>query len=434
MMNKRLTSLVLVLALSLSVGVVSALADEDTTPVTAAAPEGGITVTVENPAVGGTDTQSSTEIPVVLVPPDPAAKVVRFGQIEELIKKNSPTYDSIISNIAAVEEAEDQMEEVQKYLAEIEKGLQEVNAGLADLEGIGLSEMELAMKVELLASKSKLLDEQAALQSAIGAIGALTSQDPEQLRSGARQYIMGCEALYIQLVDLEIQKAALEREIAALDRMLAALKIRQEGGQVSELQIRQTESGRDNLISTLATLCMNMDSLRMNLEMMLGEELTGTLAVGQLPKVTEEQLDALDPEKDLKTVLRTSPEIQAADDRMLALKMANSGTKLDRYLIDAAVCNAESVEWQVEVKFRTLYAQLQDHRQALAAASAALDVAQKVYDAEALKFERGSISNNALLDAEDTLLSAKDAVAQAENKLFSTYNQYQWAAKYGLFT
>ena len=433
MMNKRLTSLVLVLALSLSVGMVSALADEETTPVTAAPAESSITVTVENPAVGGTDTQTGEGIPVVLVPAEPAAKVVQFSQIESLIKKNSPSYDAIVSNIAAVEEAEEQVETLQKYLKEIEKGLLEVEAGLADLEGIGLNEMQLNMKVELLATKSKLLDEQTALQSGLSAISALTAQNTDQLSAGAKQFIMGCEASYIALVDLEIQEAALERQLAAMDRTLAALKIRQEGGQVSELQVRQLESGRGSLASGLETLRMNMGSLRMSLEMMLGEEIDGTLEVGQLPRVTEEQLSKLDLEKDLKTVLRTSPDVQVADDRALALKMSSTGTKLDRYLIDAAVCGSESTEYQVEVKFRSLYAQLQDNHQALAASSAALEVAQLAYDAEALKYERGSISNHVLLDAKDTLQDAKDAVVKAENALFNTYNQYQWAVKYGLF-
>ena len=199
------------------------------------------------------------------------------------------------------------------------------------------------------------------------------------------------------------------------------------------MQVRQLESGRGSLASGLETLRMNMTGLRMNLEMMLGEEIDGTLEVGQLPRVTEEQLSTLDLEKDLKKVLRTSPDIQAADDRVWELRKADTGSKMTDYLIDAAEAGVKSTEYQVEVKFRALYAQLQDNRQALAAVSTALEVARLAYDAEALKYERGSISNHVLLDAKDTLQDAKDAVAKAENTLFSTYNQYQWAVKHGLF-
>jgi outer membrane protein TolC len=60
-------------------------------------------------------------------------------------------------------------------------------------------------------------------------------------------------------------------------------------------------------------------------------------------------------------------------------------------------------------------------------------VEQLAYQAAELKFNQGSISKNALLTAADELQTAKEAVLTAENNLFSTYNEYTWAVKYGIF-
>lgn len=49
-----------------------------------------------------------------------------------------------------------------------------------------------------------------------------------------------------------------------------------------------------------------------------------------------------------------------------------------------------------------------------------------------LKYRQGTISQNALLDAEDELSSAKDAVETARRNLFTAYRTYYWAVNYGV--
>ena len=249
----------------------------------------------------------------------------------------------------------------------------------------------------------------------------------------ANQLILGSESIYIALVGLEIQETALVRQLAALDRTIAELKVRHEWGQVSQLQLMEAENGRASLVSGLTTLRMNMTNLRMQLENMLGQDITGTIEVGTLPRVTAEQLSAIDLEKDLKMVLRRNPDVQAAENKEDSLFGSGMTGDLLDSMSDAADYGIESAKLQAEMKFRSLYGELMDCRQVLTNAKSSLEVEQLAYQAEELKYNQGTISKNAFLAAADELQTAKEAVLTAENNLFSTYNEYNWAVKHGIF-
>ena len=85
-----------------------------------------------------------------------------------------------------------------------------------------------------------------------------------------------------------------------------------------------------------------------------------------------------------------------------------------------------------ELRFRTLYAQVGDYRQAWEAAKESLVFQQQNLAAAELKCQQGTISQNALLDAKDGVREAEEAVATAANNLFSAYNSYRWAVDHGI--
>ena len=85
-----------------------------------------------------------------------------------------------------------------------------------------------------------------------------------------------------------------------------------------------------------------------------------------------------------------------------------------------------------ELKFRTLYAQVNDYKQIWDAAKTALACQQDSYASMELKYQQGTISKNALLDAEDDLREAEEKVRTSANDLFSSYNTYCWAVQHGV--
>ena len=431
-MKQKITALLLVMAL-VSTFAASAFATEatgvstETTSTTAEESTESSTATETEATDAVTDdtaADSAEEIlnqaPVIEVG-EASPDMVMFVDLADMVKKNSPAYKALRANASAIDDAEDQVDTMKTMLARVESALAALDSN-PDLT----PEEKAEQKAQLQSQKTQL-------QSGISGLSSMANQDTSQMDGTANQLILGSESIYIALVGLEIQETALVRQLAALDRTIAELKVRHEWGQVSQLQLMEAENGRATLVSGLTTLRMNMTNLRMQLENMLGQDITGTIEVGTLPRVTAEQLSAIDLEKDLKMVLRRNPDVQAAENKEDSLFGSGMTGDLLDSMSDAADYGIESAKLQAEMKFRSLYGELMDCRQVLTNAKSSLEVEQLAYQAEELKYNQGTISKNAFLAAADELQTAKEAVLTAENNLFSTYNEYNWAVKHGIF-
>lgn len=459
-MKLRLTALLLVLIL-VSTIMVSAFATETTAPASGETTPETTTDATDTAAKPAEETANETapdsaeeilkEDPVIAVE-EASPNMIMFADLADRVKKNSPSYKAVQANAGAIDDAQEKVAQIESGLATInanlagiEKALAPIDEAIAAIDADNTKTDEqkqaekaplLAQKAPYLAQKEILMDQKANAQSGLSGLSSLAGQNSTQVSASGYQVIMGCESMYIALVGLEIQEDALVRQLAALDRTIAELKVRQEWGQISQLQMMEAENGRASLVSGLTTLRMNMTNLRMQMENLMGEKITGTTEVGTLPRVTSEQLAAIDLEKDLKMVLRRSPAVQAAEDQesnLYSSGMSSIGGDIWDGISSAAEYGVKSAKLQAEMNFRSLYAELMDCRQVLTAAKASLEVEQLAYQAEELKYNKGTISKNAFLTAADELQTAKEAVLTAENNLFSTYNEYNWAVKHGIF-
>lgn len=266
-----------------------------------------------------------------------------------------------------------------------------------------------------------------------------------QLNSLEDQIVMGGESLYAALVGMEIQEDALERQLAALNRTVEEMELRYQMGQISALQLSQTKAGQTSLVSGLETLRMNISTYKMQLESLVGAELTGQIALSAVPAVTEKELSAMDVEQDLLTAKANSYSLHEA-----ALTLADAREDY----VDAggdSPSRPEKLEYQqakrswnsaqftynstlqsFELKFRTLYQQVQDCYQVWNSAKVSLTCEQQSFAASELKYQQGTLSQNAYLDAQDSLKAADETVQTAANDLFSTYNTYCWAVQHGI--
>lgn len=267
-----------------------------------------------------------------------------------------------------------------------------------------------------------------------------------QYRNAQNQAVVAGESLYIALKSLEAQDVALTRSIKQLDRTVQELELRNELGQVSQMNVNQVKDGRAQAASGQKTLEMTIETYLLQLKSMVGAELGEPLTLGALPKVTEEQLAAMDLESDLEKAKAVSYELYDAKKQLDDFKENTYDEVIDafgtnekkfevsqvKHGLQAYRYNYENTVLTYELNFRTLYAQVKDAAQVLEAKKAALVSQEKSYAVSALKYEQGSISANALADAKDELASAKDDVSSAERDLFSKYHTYQWAVEYGI--
>ena len=266
-----------------------------------------------------------------------------------------------------------------------------------------------------------------------------------QLKSLQDQIVMGGEMLYATIAGLETQEASLQRQLTALNRTVEELELRYQMGQVSALQLTQTKAGRTQLASGLETLRMNIRNTKIQLEMMIGAEQTGQIVLGQIPEVTEKQLAAMDLEKDLLTAKDRSYELYAAAKKLeepqetykdlgkqYDYNEKNMQFRQAKHNWQAAQYTYNDTVQSYELKFRNLYAQVQDYKQILDAAKVSLECEKASYAATELRHEQGTVSTNALLDAKDSLNDAEEKVQTASNDLFSSYNTYCWAVEHGV--
>lgn len=274
-------------------------------------------------------------------------------------------------------------------------------------------------------------------ESAAGAV--------RQLRYYQDQIVMGGENLYITLAGLETTKAGMERQLSALDRTLEEMELRNRLGQISDLQVREIRTGRAKLESGLETMKMNIRTLKYQLENLLGAGLTGTIALGGVPAVTEKEIAAMDADRDLADAKAASYDLYAAAKTLEeAEKTYRDQAKGTGYNESDATYRKALADWRgaqntynsalrsYELKFRTLYSQVQDYYQVWKNAQAALEDQRAAYEAAEVKQHQGNLSWNALLSAKDEVSTAEDAVAKARNDLFSSYNTYCWAVEHGI--
>ena len=253
------------------------------------------------------------------------------------------------------------------------------------------------------------------------------------------------ESLYVNLLSLEDQSAALTRQTAALDRTIEEVKLRYELGQVSAMTLQQTEAGKAQAESGKAAIDAAVAQLRRQLNAMIGEELTAPLTLNALPEVTAEQLAAMDVEKDLEKAKAVSYDLYAAKltledaDEEYKDKAGDLGYNEDNYEYIAVKHRWQAAQYtynaavqNFELSFRSLYDSVQSYASALNAAKVSLECERSDLAAAQLRYEQGTISENALHTAEDELYTAQDTVSGAERDLFTAYNNYRWAVDYGL--
>ena len=243
------------------------------------------------------------------------------------------------------------------------------------------------------------------------------------------------------LAEMELTGQSLDRSLAALDRSLQELELRHQMGQISSLTLKQAQGGRVSLVSGQQTLDMNMENLNIQLELMAGGELTGQTRLGPLPAVTPEQLGTMDLEKDLEAARETSYSLYAAklaldgardaywdaggspyyeNDTRYQFQSAKHTWQAAQHTYNAAVQNFETA-------FRTLYLQVKDYQQVLAAARTSLAVEEDSFAAAQLKFEQGTISQNALLEAKDQV-----CVVGWVTAVSPATTHYRWAVDRGI--
>ena len=380
-------------------------------------------------------------------PPVQDAQSIGFRGLEETVRAHNQTIQAFRKTLQGIENTDLDgqffAEELQ-YQAQLNEYQSQANAyttyikELKALDGDS-SDPTIAAQIEMADSLLKVA--QTGVAQINGIISGLDdapeaaedelddtyASTEKQLENTANGIVVGAQTAYAGIITIREGIETLDRSLAALDRNIAVVEKQVEIGMASQLTLENLEQTRRTAAAQRETLVKQQTATENQLSLLCGNTANTTVKPTTLPTVTDRQLADMNYEKDLEAALDNSYTIWSARDEMRKASNDyedNVTSTVDAY--EAAKLNLEYAEESVTNSFRQLYLDVQDKKRLL---DEAHDMDKKNVGVGALRYERGMISKNDYLTAQDDLAAQEDAVRTAEHDLFTAYNTYDWAKR-----
>ena len=383
-------------------------------------------------------------------PPVQDAQSIGFRGLEETVRAHNQTIQAFRKTLQGIENTDLDgqffTQELQ-YQAQLNEYQSQVNAYTTYINALKAldddsSDPTIAAQIDMAESLLKVAQNGAAQINGIisGLDDAQEAAEDEledtyastekQLENTANGIVVGAQTAYAGIITIREGIETLDRSLAALDRNIAVVEKQVEIGMASQLTLENLEQTRRTAAAQRETLVKQQTATENQLSLLCGNTANTTVKPTTLPTVTDRQLADMNYEKDLEAALDNSYTIWSARDEMRKASNDyedNVTSTVDAY--EAAKLNLEYAEESVTNSFRQLYLDVQDKKRLLDEAQAAYDMEKKNFDVDALRYERGMISKNDYLTAQDDLAAQEDAVRTAEHDLFTAYNTYDWAKR-----
>lgn len=388
---------------------------------------------------------SAVDVGAQALPEDQTASrtvSLRFETLEKTVRENNVSIKAYESAVKSAEQTNVHNNFMQDYLT-IGGQIEAYQAQIKNLEDTiaRLGEEEAALKRTLQVQLQTLRGSLEAARQAYDALDDKEDQAKEdqektvdrtkrEMQNAADRICRDAEQNYIAITALQFERNAAERELAQLDRNIAALKKQAEMGMIGQNELKKAQSQREMLLANRKTIETKYENLSNTLAIQCGYHIGAELRTAALPHVTEESLAALRYNEDLKTTQENSYAIWSKQDA--ADKAADdykNGVTANKHAHEAAKIALDAEKENVTVSFRKLYKDVQEKQTAFAASRADLRHAQKTFEVERIKYQRGMISGLAFADAQDALAAAEELTASAEIELLTSYQNYQWAKR-----
>ena len=380
-------------------------------------------------------------------PPVQDAQSIGFRGLEETVRAHNQTIQAFRKTLQGIENTDlDGQFFTQELQYQAQKSQYQAQAAIYRQCIEELSAVEsspaIAAQIEVAELNLKMCEESIAmLDRTIAGLDDLQEEaeneledtyasTEKQLENAANQIVVGAQTAYAGIITIREGIETLDRSLAALDRNIAVVEKQVEIGMASQLTLENLEQTRRTAAAQRETLVKQQTATENQLSLLCGNTANTTVKPTTLPTVTDRQLADMNYEKDLEAALDNSYTIWSARDEMRKASNDyedNVTSTVDAY--EAAKLNLEYAEESVTNSFRQLYLDVQDKKRLLDEAQAAYDMEKKNFDVDALRYERGMISKNDYLTAQDDLAAQEEAVRTAEHDLFTAYNTYDWAKR-----
>lgn len=400
-----------------------------------------------------------------------AAAMLTYNEVESLVRKGNLTILSNEETLAGIEavDIDDKIDDLEDLIDELEDvvdnledisdsitgsmedmgdALEGLEGELGDLGDVGyysigdvLTDLVNAMlRYQTSLGKGTVVNLQMQIQSLKSQIEQLEDQidtledtDYEeyerQFENIENQIVMGAQSAYIGLATLQQNYVSLMQQADLTNVKLTEMQTRFKLGQVSDLDVAEVEDAKLTVDSAIETIKLNLRNTKGDLNLLLGRDVSENFILDALPVIQAAQLSQMNLESDLARGKRASYDIYAAE---LALEKAEDLDKKDdgrKNKIRAAEYTLENAEKSFEQNFRKLFRAVAEKNRLVTVAEEAQKLEARKVATEQLKYDRGMISRNDLLEAQIDEAKAASEVKLAQINLFSAYMQYEWATR-----
>lgn len=397
------------------------------------------------------DTKTTTAKPNDTAQTQPEQEPVKltFDKLEETVRKNNVTIKSYDNTVLSAEKTDvedqyvlsyfqvaEQITAYQQQIKDLKKSLNSLNAedsNYAALRNtlqnqISIVERNLAAAQ---ASYRNLSDEE---DDAKDAQVKSVDNTRRQMQNSADEICLSAENTYISLRSMKYSLNQTNRSLEQLDRSIAAVKKQVQMGMTGVNDLKSLEAQKESALASKAALTTQVEALTNTLAIQCGYTTGTEIQTSDLPVITNEQVTAIDYNKDLAEALKNSYAIYAKE---YAMQTASDDYENDKtnnlYAYQAAKIDRDAQKESTTAAFRKLYKDLQEKQTALNAADADLAQAQKTFSVSQVQYKLGMISKMKFDDAQDTFTTAQETEVAARIDLLTAYNTYQWA-KRGVMT
>ncbi len=255
-----------------------------------------------------------------------------------------------------------------------------------------------------------------------------------QIEMGNKSIVWGAQNLYLAHSSLKRQRDELLQNLELLDNQINIMKLQEELGMITLLDLNGVINQRDQIILGITTLDIQISNLKRELNIMLGLSYYEDLNLEDTFIIDKTIISAINYEDDLKIATKNSYSIQIKkldyDIQYNNMRWADRYGSSDEFR--AARRSLESTEIAIDAEYKVVestlikaYQELQNKVAVLDNENKNLEYEGQKYDALKLKYELGMISKIELNQAESEYYSKYNKAKTAEQNLFQMFLQYQ---------
>lgn len=363
-----------------------------------------------------------------IVAEETVLKTLEYEDIEDIMKLQNPT---LISNNYIIEMLEDRevAETVQSALFTQFKAFTSLSSSLNHLmldESNGDYLLATVTKTLLAIQTASIEEEMMALNKDTDSI----NDTKTQLDSVEKQLIYAAKSLFIAYNTLNLQIKDLEATLVSTEYSMEILAKRYELGQISQITYENAVISIPTIESAILSLDFQLDSIKSQLNLLLGYDYDYDLQIGSIPTVSAEYIDSIDYDADLLLSRESNLDIKTkSDDLEDAKDNKDKNYEVTLIALENATLLYDNQLKTHEYDFYLKYISITEKQRLLdfEAEKVALEI--KNLEVAQTKYELGMISYETLVSAEDALRSKELAYASAEIEYFTAVEQYKLAVQ-----